>query len=154
MKSFSIAEVVPHSGVMSLLDEVIEYDNDSLSAQVVVTEESLFATPHGVPSWVGLEYMAQAIGAYSGVMACLVGKDVSVGFLVGTRKYTCNHAFFPIGTTLRVSIVEELQGDNGLGVFQCKISVINNDIVSNMDIEASANLSVFQPENLDEFLKA
>ena len=153
MKSFSIAEVVPHSGTMSLLDEVIAYDSQSLSAAVVLSKESLFANSSGVPGWVGLEYMAQAIGAYSGTMARNAGKDVSVGFLVGTRKYICNRSFFPLGTTLKISIHEELQGDNGLGVFQCKITVINSDIASNMNIEASANLSVFQPENLDDFLK-
>ena len=129
---------------MSLLDEVVEHDDQSLCAQVSITENSLFAEARGVPAWVGIEYMAQTIAAYSGVIARSAGQPVSVGFLVGTRKYTCNQAFFPLGQTLRVSAYEELRGDNGLGVFHCKIT---SDSVA-----ASASLSVFQPSNLDEFL--
>ncbi len=139
-----ITDLVPHSATMSLLDQVLDHDKDSLCAQVSITKDSLFAEPAGIPAWVGVEYMAQAIAAYSGMMARSAGQKVSVGFLVGTRKYTCNQPFFPLGSTLKVSVYEELLGDNGLGVFRCKITADN--------IEANASLSVFQPNSLDEFL--
>jgi len=142
--AFDIREVVPHSGIMSLLDDVVDHDDQSLCAQVTINKDSLFAEARGVPAWVGIEYMAQAIAAYSGVIARSAGQSVSVGFLVGTRKYIANQAFFPLGQTLKVSVHEELRGDNGLGVFRCKIT--------SDTIEASASLSVFQPKNLDEFL--
>lgn len=142
--AFDIREVVPHSGIMSLLDEVVGYDDQSLCAQVTINEDSLFVEAQGVPAWVGIEYMAQTIAAYSGVIARNAGQPVSVGFLVGTRKYTSNQAFFPLGQTLKVLVHEELRGDNGLGVFRCKIT--------SEDLEAVASLSVFQPNNLDEFL--
>lgn len=129
---------------MSLLDRVIDYEDDSLTAQVTIVKDSLFVEPSGVPAWVGIEYMAQAIAAYSGMMARSAGQKVSIGFLIGTRKYTCNQPYFPLGSTLKVSVHEELLGDNGLGVFRCKITADN--------IEANASLSVFQPNNLDEFL--
>ena len=129
---------------MSLLDEVIEHGEQSLCAQVAITEESLFAEARGVPTWVGIEYMAQAIAAYSGVLARSAGLPVSVGFLVGTRKYTTNQGYFPLGSTLKISVHEELRGDNGLGVFRCDIS--------GSGVVASASLSVFQPKNLDDFL--
>ncbi len=164
--SFDISEVVPHSGLMSLLDEVLDYNAESLSAEVTIVENSLFVEPHGVPAWVGIEYMAQAIAAYSGLMAKNAGQEVSVGFLLGTRKYTCNRAYFPVGARLKVSVYEELRGDNGLGVFRCEIIAEglnsrvatdkSNDIeVKNIevsDIQAKASLSVFQPQNLDDFL--
>ena len=142
--AFDIREVVPHSGIMSLLDEVVAHDDQSLCAQVAINKDCLFAEARGVPAWVGIEYMAQTIAAYSGVIARSAGQSVSVGFLVGTRKYTCNQPFFPLGQTLKVSVHEELRGDNGLGVFRCKIT--------SDTIDANASLSVFQPKNLDEFL--
>lgn len=145
MKSaFNIQEVVPHSGIMSLLDEILDHGDQSLCAQVSIDEDSLFAEARGVPAWVGIEYMAQTIAAYSGVIAHSAGQPVSVGFLVGTRKYTCNQPFFPLGQTLKISVHEELRGDNGLGVFRCNIT--------GGTIDANASLSVFQPKNLDDFL--
>lgn len=142
--AFDIREVVPHSGIMSLLDKVVDHSDQSLCAQVTIGENSLFAEARGVPAWVGIEYMAQTIAAYSGVIARSAGQPVSVGFLVGTRKYTCNQPFFPLGQTLRVSVHEELRGDNGLGVFRCNIT--------SDTIDANASLSVFQPKNLANFL--
>ncbi|MBV1932240.1 MAG: hotdog family protein [Porticoccaceae bacterium] len=172
MKSaFDINELVPHSGLMSLLDEVLDYNAESLSARVTIVEDSLLVEDRGVPAWVGIEYMAQAIAAYSGLMAKNAGQEVSVGFLLGTRKYTCNRAYFPVGARVKISVYEELRGDNGLGVFRCEITAdgISNNMATDKttdievndietknievnDIQAKASLSVFQPQNLDDFL--
>lgn len=144
-KPQDIAEFIPHSGTMSLLDELVSYDHDSLVASVHLTEHSVFAEPQGVPAWVGIEYMAQAIAAYAGALAKEVGDPVSIGFLIGTRKYSSNQAYFPLGTTLRITVCKELQADNGLAAFSCNITAEG--------IEATASLNVFQPNDVDEFLK-
>jgi predicted hotdog family 3-hydroxylacyl-ACP dehydratase len=142
---YSIDEVVPHSGIMSLLSEVLDYDSDTLRASVIVSEDSLFASPRGVPAWVGVEYMAQAIAAYAGVSAREAGEGVSIGFLLGTRKYSCTQPYFPLGDRLTVAVSKELQDDNGLAVFQCIIQ-------SESGVEALGNLNVFQPDNVEQFL--
>ena len=142
--SYDIADIVPHSGVMSLLDTLVNYAPDSLTASVCITEHSLFAEPRGVPAWVGIEYMAQAVAAYAGALAKDNSEPVSIGFLLGSRKYLCNQAYFPYGTTLEVKVHKEIQGDNGLGVFRCEITA--------QDIQATANLNVFQPNDVIEYL--
>ncbi len=142
--SYNIADVVPHSKTMSLLDELVEYDSHSLTAQVTITTESCFTTTAGVPSWIGIEYMAQAIAAYGGTTNLSKGRDINIGFLVGTRKYTCNQAHFPLGETLTIQVTKELEGDNGLNTFSCTII--------GESIDAKANINVFQPDDVDAFL--
>ena len=145
MIEFEIDELVPHSRTMLLLDQIIHCEGESLQAEVTIRPDSLFATPQGVPSYIGVEYMAQAIAAWAGVQDRRQGRDISIGFLVGTRRYRCNKGFFPQGSRLTVYIQRELQGANGLGVFDCQITTNG--------IEARANLNVFQPEDVDTFLE-
>lgn len=147
---YDILELVPHSGTMSLLDDTLTSDENALTAQVSIGPDSLFATEQGVPAWVGIEYMAQAIAAFAGVQAKQAGEDIRIGFLVGSRKYTCSAPYFPVGTTLIVKVTQELKAENGLGVFICQIASATDS--ANM-ITAEANLNVFQPDDAEEFLK-
>lgn len=146
---FHIDDVVPHAGPMSLLDRVIDFDDDSLQAEVTLRPQSLFAEERGVPAWVGMEYMAQTIAAYAGVQRRLSGLEVKIGFLVGSRRYESSHPYFPLGSTLIIEVTREFQADNGLGVFAC--SIRGEDPMGG-EINATAALNVFQPEDADEFL--
>lgn len=145
-RHFAIDEIVPHAGTMSLLDDLVDYDEESLTARVRITAGTLFAEEKGVPGWVGLEYMAQAIGAFAGLKRKLEGNEPQVGFLVGSRRYTCSHAWFPPGSVLTVRIEYEFQADNGLNVCNCSIH-------SEDGITADAALNVFQPDDVDAFLQ-
>lgn len=155
--SFSIAEVVPHKATMSLLDEVVDYGEDWIKTKLVITEDSVFVTDKGVPSWIGIEYMAQSVAAFAGLRRRLKGLDAVIGFLVGMRKYSCSHSYFSIGSELIVTITMDFESDNGLGAFKCKIIGSNKqeDCSQETDaefIEASSNINVFEPHDVDEFL--
>ena len=140
-----IRTLVPHSGPMVLLDRVDVVGPDALTALVTIRVDSQFSDGRGVGSWIGIEYMAQAIAALAGHEAIHAGGAVKPGFLLGTRRYTCNVPAFPTGSTLAVSVRRELQGDNGLASFTC---AIEGD-----GILAEATISVFQPDNVDVFLQ-
>lgn len=142
---YSVQELVPHSGKMSLLDNIIGYGKDWLEAEVNIREDSMFADAQGVPAWIGLEYMAQTIGAYSGLQERQNNMPPKLGFLVGTRKYLCTAEYFSFGQRLRLKVQRELQADNGLSVFSCSLE--------GQAISASASLNVFQPEDADQFLQ-
>ena len=131
-----IAELIPHSGKMVLLDRVISCDNNSLSAAVVVRDDGLLGNDKTVPSWVGIEYMAQTVAAYAGVMAKRAGEPVKLGFLLGTRRYNSNVAEFKVGATLTVR-VEKIIQNNTLGAFEC--------LIQGVDVEVNANLNVYHP---------
>jgi predicted hotdog family 3-hydroxylacyl-ACP dehydratase len=141
-----IRSLLPHSGPMVLLDRVIAADDESLSAEVRIRSDSLFCADGGVGAWVGLEYMAQAIGAYAGYNARLRGEPIKLGYLLGTRCYECTRPVFAVGTLLRVRVKRMLQSENGLASFACRIDDENSQI-------AGANLTVFQPAD-DRFWSA
>jgi predicted hotdog family 3-hydroxylacyl-ACP dehydratase len=133
-----IRALVPHSGAMVLLDQVIAADEDSLSAEVTIRSDSLFCTAAGVGAWVGLEYMAQAIGAYAGYVASLRGEAIKIGFLLGTRRYECSRPFFAVGTRLQIHVRRVFHGENGMGSFECRIE-------DSGDRLAEVTLTVYQP---------
>jgi predicted hotdog family 3-hydroxylacyl-ACP dehydratase len=134
--NIEVSGLVPHSGKMVLLDKIISCDNNSLSAELVVRDDGLLGNDKTVPAWVGIEYMAQAVAAYAGVMAKRAGEPIKLGFLLGTRRYNSNVAEFNVGSTLTVRVEKILQ-DGNLGAFECWIQGV--------DVEVSANLNVYQP---------
>ena len=142
---FSVADLVPHSGRMSLLDAILDYGDGWIKAEVHITPESMFADAKGVPAWIGMEYMAQAIAAYAGLQDRLKGEKPKIGLLLGSRKYICTSDYFTIGQTLSLTVNLELEADNGLNVCQC--------VLKGQGVEASASLNVFKPPNVDEFFQ-
>ena len=142
---YNIIDVIPHGQPMSLLDSIEDYSENGLVAVVTITEDSLFCESDGVPAWVGVEYMGQAVAAYAGVSARRSNQPVKIGFLVSTRRYESPCSYFPVGTALAVSVNQITENMTGLQVFDCKIT--------GKDIEIQANLNVFMPENIQEFFE-
>jgi predicted hotdog family 3-hydroxylacyl-ACP dehydratase len=134
--AIDVAELIPHSGKMVLLDRIISCDNNSLSAELVVRDDGLLDNDKTVPAWVGIEYMAQAVAAYAGMMAKRVGEPIKLGFLLGTRRYSSNVAEFKVGSTLTVHVEKIIQSDN-LGAFE--------SMIRGVGVEINANLNVYQP---------
>jgi len=141
-----IRSLVPHAGPMVLLDRVISADEDSLLAEVRIRSDSLFCNTDGVGAWVGIEYMAQAIGAWAGYTARLRGEPVKLGFVLGTRRYECSRPIFTLGSLLRVHVLRVFQDENGLGSFECSIDNEEGRV-------ATAIITVFQPPNIDDYLQ-
>jgi predicted hotdog family 3-hydroxylacyl-ACP dehydratase len=139
-----IRTLMPHSGPMVLLDRAISADEESLCAEVRIRADSLFCIAGAVGAWVGIEYMAQAIGAYAGYVARLRGEPIKLGYLLGTRCYECSRPFFRVGTLLRIHARRILQSENGLGSFECRIEDESGQI-------AAATVSVFQSAGEVEF---
>jgi predicted hotdog family 3-hydroxylacyl-ACP dehydratase len=143
-----IQTLVPHSGAMSLLGRLLAADAETLCAEVTIGPDTLFCDGREVGAWVGLEYMAQAVAAHAGYCARLRGEPVKVGFLLGSRRYQCSVPAFAMGMVLKVVVRRALQGDNGLGAFECRIE----DGASGVPL-ASAMVTIFLPENVEEFLQ-
>ena len=67
------------------------------------------------------------------------------GFLLGTRRYEALRPMLAFGLRLRIEARCELFGDNGLGLFACRILDGDTEI-------AAANVSVFEPPDPDAYL--
>ena len=142
---FRILDVVPHQSPMSLLDSIESYTDNTLVSSLTITEDNLFYEELGVPTWVGLEYMGQAIAAFGGVKARNEGKPVKIGFLVSSRRYESPQSHFKLGDKLIVAVEKVINNPSGLNVFNCSITW--------SDFIIQANLNVFVPDKVEEFLK-
>jgi predicted hotdog family 3-hydroxylacyl-ACP dehydratase len=131
-----IGELLPHGPEMTLIDRLVEYTPQRSVAKVTITERSRFVEASGVPAWVGIEYMAQAIAAHAGYEARLSGEPPAIGFLLGTRAYRCELSAFPLGATLTISIAP-LVADAKLGAFECAIALD--------DVVATAVVNTYRP---------
>lgn len=148
----AIHTLVPHADPMVLLDRVTAVDAESLSAEVTITRQSMFfdEKEQGIGAWVGIEYMAQAIAAYAGYQAISQGEKVRVGFLLGSRRYESQCAHFGLGSILHVKVQRVVQHENGLGAFECQIGDTSD---TESKVLATATVTVFQPDNVNNFLK-
>jgi predicted hotdog family 3-hydroxylacyl-ACP dehydratase len=145
MNLWPVAELLPHSGNMILLDELLRFGHEDVETRLTVRPGGLFNQPDGsLPAWVGVELMAQTVAAFAGCQARQAGQPVKLGFLLGTRSFKCNVECFPAGVELRISALCSLRDDNGMGVFECHIRGPN--------IQAEARLNVFCPPHIDSYL--
>lgn len=134
-----LSTLIWHRGRMQLMDGVVFADRDSVKCEVTIRHDSTFLqSPHGVPGWIGIEYMAQTAAALAGVQAQFSDDDAPLGYLLGTRKLECAKAWFEVGDHLIASAREEFVDDNGLGAYACELQC-NGQVVSN------CRLSVFRP---------
>ena len=141
-----IEAIVPHRGRMLLVDRLLDSEPDSVAVLATIRLDNLFADAHGVPAWVGIEYMAQAIAAWAGCRALARNESAKIGFLLGTRRYQCSCQHFAFGAQLRIEATRELFGENGLGMFACRILEGDSEL-------ARANVSVFEPPDPAAFLE-
>ncbi|MGP5323116.1 hotdog family protein [Vreelandella titanicae] len=135
-----IAPYVPHRYGMCLLDTLLAVGEEHLHASVTPQRDDLFATHDGIPGWVGLEWLAQAIAAWAGIQAVAGGDKPKIGFLLGTRRYQCQAPFFSFDQPIRIEVELNFRADNGLGAFHGRLFDANNQPIAN------ATLNVFQPE--------
>ncbi len=136
---------MPHRGAMRLVDRVLEHDADSIAVEARVRVDGPFHVDGGLPAYVGVELMAQAIACWAGMRAQAQGLAPPVGFLLGTRRYESRVSAFGIGDVLRVTAHRELVADSGLAVFSCTISGRGVPL-------ASAHVSVFEPPDAAAYL--
>ncbi|WP_158933104.1 hotdog family protein [Acidisphaera sp. S103] len=139
-RQWPVADLLPHAGAAVLLDEVIDCTDTGLSACVTISPDAAFYQDGGVPAHVGIEYMAQACGAFSGARALRAGESPRIGFLLGTRRYLATRAWFPDGARLVVT-VDLVYRDDEVGVFDCRIG-------SGGEVLATARLTVAEPKNV------
>lgn len=143
---YNPADVLPHREPLLLLDSIQGYGEDWLQAEVQIRPDSFFADAHGVPSWVGIEYMAQAVCAWSGIEQVQRGEPPGVGLLLGSRRYEASCPVFITGSRLQVRIQMIWRDSNDLGAFDCTIHESGK-------VLATAQLKVYRPPDARAFLE-
>lgn len=131
---------------MALIDAMIEADLTRNICIVTITEKSLFLEAKGVPAFVGIEYMAQAVAAHGGYLALRNNQPIRVGFLLGTPKLISHVTHFPLSMRLQIKVAQDW-GEQELMRFHCAIYDRQNG-----QMLQETGLNVFHPKNLDAYL--
>src|SRR5262245_7177162 len=116
-----VEELIPHSPPMVLLDRILTYDDTSLSAEVTIHARSMFheSAIDGVPAWIGIEYMAQAISALSGLRSRERNQPVKLGLLLGSRKVLLHEKVLKSGQRYLITVRQQVWDPSGLANFDC-----------------------------------
>ena len=136
---YAIEELIAHDHPMILIDHVISYTSEKIETSLTIHEDTPFMFDAQVPSYVAVEYMAQSIAAYSGIIAQKKGEKIRIGFLLGTRKLELMCTHFHIGDQLHIE-ANSLYNDGEMASFDC-VTKKGEKIV------AKARLNVYQPSN-------
>jgi predicted hotdog family 3-hydroxylacyl-ACP dehydratase len=139
-------DLLPHKGAICLLDRVTAVDEDSLVATAVFTPDSQFCRDGRVGSWVSLECMAQAVGAWSGHQRLVRGAPPRIGFLLGTRRFDCRRPWLALERVFRIEVRKVIEMEDGLGQF-------TGQTFDGDDVVASAVLTVFSPEDAAQLIQ-
>ncbi len=141
---YTVEQVLPHRPPM-LLADAVDYGADYGQISLTVRADAPFCEgERGVPAWVGVEYMAQAMGVFSGVERRQNGALPKIGLLIGTRRYDSECAYFPLGTRLTTTArLTFFEGE--MFVFQCEIS-------DGARVLARGDIKAFRPEQLHDFV--
>jgi len=141
----TIERFIPHRPPMRLIDRLIEADDEGVVVEADVPLQGRFVDDGAMPTWVGIELMAQAISAWAGARAHRRGQPTKLGMLLGTRRFRIRRTSLPAGATVRIHVRCELLADHGLGMFDCHIKLGDETV-------ASAYVSVFEPDDSVSYL--
>lgn len=137
-KLWSAAALLPQSGPMMLIDDVVALTGNGATSRTVIKPDCLLVTD-GVFAPEGLiEIMAQTVGLYAGAKSRVHGADVSPGLLLGTRRLTF-HGDAPRPGDIVDTVAEAVFSDeSGLWQFDCRSTIAGRPA-------AEAVLTLFSP---------
>jgi predicted hotdog family 3-hydroxylacyl-ACP dehydratase len=113
--------LVPHTGAMLLLSDVLRHDAEETACGVEIAAQRLFREADGsVPAWIGLEYMAQCIAVHA-ALSRASEEPPPIGFLVSVRglRFHCRH--FEPAQRLEAVARRIGSGSGGLSSFACSL---------------------------------
>ncbi|WP_261817679.1 hotdog family protein [Vibrio gallicus] len=141
-----IEVLLPHDKPMILIDKAVDIQSDTVHCQVTIGEHNPFfeQQTQTVPAYVGIEFMAQAIAAWSGFHAMQQQKQPPIGFLLGSRRFTTQCDSYQGGITLDI-YAQKVMEDNGMAVFSAQIEHDGTQIAS-----CQLNVYVPSPQKLEQ----
>ena len=143
----NIERLIPHRGPMRLIDRIVAAEEDAVTAETRIDHSCAFATAdRRIPSYVGLEMMAQTISAYDGLRRFKRDLPPSVGFLLSCRSYFAREPYLAAGTVLTIT-GRMVLNDGDMASFDC---IIRDENPGNF---AEASLNVYNPADPEAFLR-
>ncbi len=136
-----------HRPPMILIDRMVQAMDKESTCEVTIGRHTLFLETSGVPAYVGIEYMAQAVAAHGGYKSYQAGDPIALGFLLGASQLQSFCRFFEVGQTLRIHVTH-IWGEHQFMRFHCTIT-----IASTGRLLQEADLNVFKPKDAHMYLQ-
>jgi len=140
-----IEEILPHRHGMLLVERLVSWDERQATVSAVPSASAWYSEPAGMPSRIGIELIAQAIGAHVGVVAWSKGEPPKRGVLLGARSFRSQRAHFLAGAALSIQATRAFVDARGMGAYDGSIAFVGAEI-------AAARVVVYQPPDFEAFL--
>ncbi len=117
------AELLPHAGQAVLIAAILDSSPIHVTVRARLEEDHPFhVAGHGIPVWVGMEMMAQAIAAHASLTSHANGDAPRRGMLLGTRHYDGRVPWLPANADLTVRAARSFGREGGgMGACDCRI---------------------------------
>ena len=144
----AIEELIPHRGTMLLIDGMLSFQPGQSVSHYTPRAGAWYADAQGdMPAWMGIELMAQAVGAHVSLTKQREGLPRKPGVLLGTRRYESAVPAFQGAQLLTIKVSPLVSDATGLGAYDCSIADAANTQL------ARAHLKVYEPADFESFLK-
>lgn len=122
IRSLAIKDLIPHREPMILLDELVDWGDNFAECLVKhETNNGYWDDDNRIPAYVGIEYMAQTIAVYTGILSTLAEQPIRIAYLLGTRKFDTNQCFMEANKPVHVRVEELFRNEDNIAVFDCLI---------------------------------
>lgn len=144
-----ISDIMLHRNKMLLIDGVLSFDLDKYITTFSLIDSDCIFFDHninGIFSYVGFEYIAQTIAAFSGITNRILSKtpsDNSIGFLLSVTNLQCYKPIIECGSLITIDVEKPKEFDNifyGIGT----IKIDNTDIMSAKIMASSIDKSLIK----------
>ena len=102
-----LKEILPQKARMALLDRLISVDKEAKIAEseADICRDNLFfdCDLGGVPSWIGIEMIAQTVAASSAVLS----EKTKSGMVLSVTNYSAKEPIFCDGDTLKIQVRQD-----------------------------------------------
>ncbi len=142
---FSIEDILPHREPMIWLSNVVSYEDGFVECEVSHSSTSPFTDEYGRrPSWVGIEYVCQAILALEGISRLEDGKRAVPGFILGAKRIEFTRAYFEANETMLVRVETQVTVDSTFGAYSGELFIrgerVMQSIVKGVLVEDPASI--------------
>ncbi len=116
---YDVSSLISHANDMIFIDEVLEYDEKSITTKALIKEDNPFLENGSLPHFAYLEIIAQSISALAGIRAKKRGEKLALNLLLGCRDFKSYKKSLHVGAKLKIYVKENLAQEDGFGLYEC-----------------------------------
>lgn len=126
-----LCALIPHAGGMCLLDQVEQWDDDSIvcTTDSHHRDDNPLRTDAGLAAVHGVEYGAQAMAVHGGLLARRAGTRLPMGYLAALRDVRLHAARLDLVTGMLRVVATRLMAEGGNLMYRVEVSSVDQVLV-------------------------